>query len=202
MTDVSEFSERTPPPAETDAEAQAAPATTSEGAGPTEPEAATLPVEPPEQAAKRLQAELDELKDRHLRLAAEFDNYKKRMVRERIELADRAQADLLRRLLDPLDDMDRVLAGDPATVSAAALHEGIALLEKKLWKELEAAGLEHIDPRDQPFDPGLHEAVSMVPAPSPDRAGTVAATFQPGYRFKGLLIRPARVQVYSEQGLD
>ncbi|HET7240559.1 MAG TPA: nucleotide exchange factor GrpE, partial [Gemmatimonadales bacterium] len=78
--------------------------------------------------------------------------------------------------------------------------QAVGLVDKKLRKELEAAGLERIDPVGQPFDPSLHEAVSTLPPPSPDRDHTVSATFQTGYRFKGTLIRPARVQVYSEQG--
>jgi molecular chaperone GrpE len=73
-------------------------------------------------------------------------------------------------------------------------------VDRKLRKELEAAGLERIDPVNQPFDPGIHEAVSAVPPPRPDLDHVVSATFQVGYRFKGTLVRPARVQVYSTQG--
>ena len=73
-------------------------------------------------------------------------------------------------------------------------------MDKKLRKELEAAGVERIDPAGQPFDPTLHEAVSTVPAPDASRDHTVSATFQSGYRFKGQLVRPARVQVFSTQG--
>ena len=67
-------------------------------------------------------------------------------------------------------------------------------------KELEDAGVERIDPTGAPFDPSQHEAVSTVPAPDRSRDQQVSATFQPGYRFKGVLVRPARVQVYSDQG--
>ena len=73
-------------------------------------------------------------------------------------------------------------------------------MDQKLWKELQAAGLERIDPVGTPFDPSQHEAVSTVPAPDRTQDHQVSATFQPGYRFKGVLVRPARVQVYSEQG--
>ena len=69
-----------------------------------------------------------------------------------------------------------------------------------MWKELQAAGLERIDPVGSAFDPTTQEAVSVVPPPSPEQEQTVAATFQAGYRFKGVLVRPARVQVYSAQG--
>jgi molecular chaperone GrpE len=73
------------------------------------------------------------------------------------------------------------------------------MIDRKLRKELEAAGVERVDPVGQPFDPAEHEAVSVVPAPDPSKDHLVSATFQTGYRFKGALVRPARVQVYSVQ---
>jgi len=139
------------------------------------------------------------VREQHLRLAAEFDNYRKRIARERAELTDRAQAALVSRLLDVLDDMDR-LSRDTGTVTPDWLRHAIELVTRKLDKELSAAGLERVDPVGMPFDPSLHEAVSTVPPPSPDQDHQVSATFQAGYRFKGTLVRPARVQVYSEQG--
>jgi molecular chaperone GrpE len=145
----------------------------------------------------RVEQDLAELKDRHLRLAAEFDNYRKRVARERIELSDRAQAIFIARLLDVLDDLDRLVASDPGT-AADTLRGGLSLVDRKLQKELEAAGVERIDPAGQPFDPAEAEAVSIVPPPDPSKDHIVAATFQVGYRFKGTLVRPARVQVYSE----
>jgi len=147
----------------------------------------------------KLENEVAELKDRHLRLAAEFDNYRKRINRERSELSDRAQASFVAKLLDVLDDMDRLVASDPAT-SLPSLRAGLSAVDRKLWKELEDAGVERIDPVGTPFDPSQHEAVSTVPAPDRSRDQQVSATFQPGYRFKGVLVRPARVQVYSDPG--
>jgi molecular chaperone GrpE len=147
----------------------------------------------------RVEGELAELQDRHLRLAAEFDNYRKRSTRERAELADRAQASFVAKLLDVLDDLDRLVASDPGT-PLPALREGLSAVDRKLWKELEEAGVERIDPVGSAFDPALHEAVSTTPSPDRSKDQTVSATFQPGYRFKGALVRPARVQVYSDQG--
>jgi len=158
-----------------------------------------LPVEPSSEAIRRLEEQLDEARDRHLRLAAEYENYRKRATRERSELNDRAQAGLVGRLLDALDDMDR-LSADGGTASADQIRHAVELVDKKLRKELQAAGLERIEPTGSPFDPTVHEAVSVVPPPSPDQDHKVSATFQVGYRFKGNLVRPARVQVYSEQG--
>jgi molecular chaperone GrpE len=158
-----------------------------------------LPVEPSAEAIRRLEAQLDEARDRHLRLAAEYDNYRKRATRERTELGDRSQAALVSRLLDVLDDMDRLVA-DGSVASGEQLRQAVDLVDKKLRKELQAAGLERIDPAGQPFDPSQHEAVSTIPPPSAAQDHQVSATFQAGYRFKGALVRPARVQVYSEQG--
>jgi len=146
----------------------------------------------------RLEEDLAELKDRHLRLAAEYDNYRKRSSRERAELADRAQASFVAKLLDVLDDLDRLVASDPST-PLTTIREGLSAVDRKLWKELQDAGVERIDPVGTAFDPALHEAVSTTPAPQPSKEQVVSATFQPGYRFKGTLVRPARVQVYSEQ---
>jgi molecular chaperone GrpE len=158
-----------------------------------------LPAEPPEGAITRLEELLRESQERHLRLAAEFDNFRKRVARERIEMADRAQAALVMKLLDVLDDMDRIVASDPAT-PIASVAEGMVLVDRKLRKELEAAGLERLDPAGQPFDPAFHEAVAVLVPPTPESDHTVATTFQVGYRFKGSLVRPARVQVYSSGG--
>jgi molecular chaperone GrpE len=146
----------------------------------------------------KLESEVAELKDRHLRLAAEFDNYRKRINRERAELSDRAQANFVAKLLDVLDDMDRLVASDAST-PLPTLREGLSAVDRKLSKELEDAGVERIDPTGAPFDPSQHEAVSTLPAPDRSRDQQVSATFQPGYRFKGVLVRPARVQVYSDQ---
>jgi molecular chaperone GrpE len=158
-----------------------------------------LPAEVDTEAIKRLEGELEESRDKHLRLAAEFDNYRKRVARERGELTDRAQAGLASRLLDALDDLDRLTA-TMDDLQVEPLREALTLVDKKFWKQLEGAGLERIDPVGATFDPSEHEAVSIVPPPSPEMDHQVSATFQTGYRFKGALVRPARVQVYSEQG--
>lgn len=160
---------------------------------------AGVPMELDAEAVRRLEEQLEQERDRHLRLAAEFDNFRKRAARERGEQTDRAQATLVGRLLDVLDDMERLIA-DGGAASVDQLRHAVELVDKKLEKELQAAGLERLDPAGTPFDPSLHEAVSALPPPSKDQDHLVAATFQPGYRFKGTLVRPARVQVYSDQG--
>lgn len=138
---------------------------------------------------------MTELRDKYLRLAAEFDNYRKRTTRERAETGARAQADLVRHITDSLDDLGRVIAVDPASTDARSVVQGVDLVAKKLLKSLTAAGLEIIDPVNQTFDPAFHEAVATEPALSPEDDHVVSQVFQPGYRFGGQLLRPARVVV-------
>jgi molecular chaperone GrpE len=136
-----------------------------------------------------------ELRDKYLRLAAEFDNYRKRTTRERAETGARAQGELLKHIVDSLDDLGRVIAVDPASTDARSVVQGVDLVAKKLLKSLAAAGLELIDPVNQTFDPSVHEAVATEPALSPEDDHVVSQVFQPGYRFGGQLLRPARVVV-------
>ena len=140
-------------------------------------------------------AELAELTDRYLRLAADYDNFRKRTARERAELESRARADLARRLLEALDDLGRVAHLDPATTVASDVIAGVELVERKVLRELGAVGLERVADTDVPFDPTYHEAIATVAAASEAEDHTVAAVFQVGYRFNGMLLRPARVQV-------
>lgn len=149
-----------------------------------------------EAEVERLSEELEELRDRHLRLAAEYDNFRKRTLKERAEARARSQADLVRALVDELDDLDRVVQIDPAQAAAADVLEGVKLVEKKIWRQLEAAGLERLGAVGDTFDPNLHEAVGSMPTPAPEDDHTVAVVMQPGYRLAGHLVRPARVQVY------
>jgi molecular chaperone GrpE len=147
-----------------------------------------------EQDMESLQREFSTLSDRHLRLAAEFDNYRKRVDRERSDAWGRAQADLASRLLDALDDLERVSAhADDRTEDA--LLQGVQLVERKLRQALASAGLEPVDAEGARFDPNAMEAVAMVPTESQDEDDIVSDVFQRGYTFKGILLRPARVRV-------
>jgi molecular chaperone GrpE len=151
-------------------------------------------------ATAELERKLAEAQDRYLRQAAEYDNYRKRMIKERTEMVPRAQGDLVRQLLDPLDDLARFAHVDPATVDAATVVQGADMVEKKLLKALQAAGLEVVDPMNQSFDPQLHEAVATEPALSPEDDHVVARVYQTGYKFNGQLLRPARVVVKQWNG--
>lgn len=143
---------------------------------------------------ENLRLDLSKANDRHLRLAAEFDNYRKRIERERTELYARAQAELTARLLEAIDDLERVADyGEDTPVTA--LLQGVQLVEKKLQTVLASLGLEAIDPKGEVFDPSTMEGLATVEAEHPEEDEVVSDVFQKGYRFKGQLIRPARVRV-------
>ena len=150
-----------------------------------------------EDLEEEIEAELAGLKDRFLRLQAEFDNYKKREARERSAAWARAKGDLVQKLLGTLDDLERVTRLDPDRTPASAVIEGVALLERKLVDTLEREGLTRIGEVGEPFDPHMHDAISTLPTPSAELGGTVAAVAIPGYAFGSQLLRPAQVQVYE-----
>jgi len=157
-------------------------------------------LESPEAAAERLARELSDLNERHLRLAAEYDNFRKRTAKERMELTARAQGDLVKQIIDPLDDLARVIAQGPGASDAKTVLDAVEVVDKKMMKALAAAGLEVINPVGEPFDPERHEAVSIAPAASAAEDHIVAMVFQPGYLFKGQLLRAARVVVKQWNG--
>lgn len=147
-----------------------------------------------------LQSEFEELNDRHLRLAAEFTNYRRRADAESLAVWGRAQADLVRRFLDVLDDLQRVSGLDPAeeSVTVQSIVEGIDLVERKFLRALQDVGAEVVDPEEgDPFDPGTMEAMLRMPTDDPERDDCVAQVFQKGYVVDGNLVRPARVGVYK-----
>jgi molecular chaperone GrpE len=141
-----------------------------------------------------LQTDLAMASDRYLRLAAEFDNYRKRVERERADARGRAQAELAGRLLDSLDDLERVSHHADSSTHESLL-QGVQLVERKLRQALVTAGLEVVHAEGAPFDPNTMEAVAMVGTDSPDEDDVVSDVFQRGYSFKGTLLRPARVRV-------
>lgn len=143
---------------------------------------------------------LAEQKDKYLRLAAEYDNFRRRATKERQEAGSRAQADLLRPLLDALDDLSRFAHLDPAATPAATIVEGVQMVEKKMLKGFGAAGLQIVDPVGKPFDPSQHEAVSTEPTKNPEEDHLIARVYQMGYVFNGQLLRPARVVVKQFNG--
>jgi molecular chaperone GrpE len=135
------------------------------------------------------------VRDKYLRLGAEYENFRKRQAKEREEARHRAQGDLVLGLLDALDDLARFAHLDPAATDAKTVVDGAEMVERKLLKTLAGHGLEVVNPMDHPFDPALHEAVQTEPALSPEDDHMVGRVFQPGYVLNGRLLRPARVTV-------
>jgi molecular chaperone GrpE len=141
--------------------------------------------------------ELGRAMDQFRRLAADFDNYKKRNERERLETTSRAQADVVRRLLDVVDDLELVAAYSEDT--PAPLLEGVQLVERKHLQILGSLGLERIEAEGATFDPTTMEGLATVPAESADQDDLVADVFQQGYLFNGQVLRPARVRVKQHE---
>lgn len=153
-------------------------------------------VEAPEAAILRLTEEVEEHKDRHLRLAAEFDNFRKRMDRQRNEIRQNARSEVMRSILETLDNLSRVTALDVSEAKAEDVIEGVQMVERSLMRELEGVGLTQVGFVDERFDPNDHEAVATAHAPDEDKVDLIAAVLQVGYRLGDILLRPARVQVY------
>ncbi len=149
----------------------------------------------PEEVIATLSAELEALEDRHLRLVAEFDNFRKRTIKERAEQSQRAQADLALQLLESLDDLARVSELGSSDHDAAAILEGVQLVERKLQRSLEQLGLKRIEAVGQRFNPELHEAMVTVSTENPEEDETVSQEFAKGYTFGSSLLRPSRVEV-------
>jgi len=150
---------------------------------------------------ERLEGELDELRDIHLRKLAEFDNFRKRTERERVEIRRRAIEELVRELLPVLDNFERALEHRSESTSAA-FHEGVEMIAKQFWDTLERQGVEVVDPIGEKFSPEFHEAVHRVEDSSLE-PGTIASVLTKGYVCNGRLVRPAMVGVVadvSEQG--
>ncbi|MEI6624917.1 MAG: nucleotide exchange factor GrpE [Thermoleophilia bacterium] len=134
----------------------------------------------------------DDYLDQLRRLAAEFDNYKKRMAREHEELRERAAERLLRDLLPVFDDLERALEAFE-TAENDAIANGVALVHRALWTLLEREGVAELDPTGEMFDPHRHEALLSQPADAPD--GTVLQVLQKGFLLGDRVLRPARVVV-------
>jgi molecular chaperone GrpE len=139
-------------------------------------------------------------RDKYLRLAAEYDNYRKRSAKERQDAGTRAQAELVRQLVEALDDVARFAHIDPTTTDAGTIVQGVDMVEKKLLKALGGAGLEVINPLGETFDPALHEAVATEPTSAREDDHVVSRVYQPGYVFRSQLLRPARVVVKQWNG--
>jgi molecular chaperone GrpE len=155
-----------------------------------------------EQEIAALSAALASQKDKYLRAMADFENAKKRLVRERQEAESKGMGYLIKGILDSLDDLGRFAHLDPSTVDTKTVVDGVELVERKILKSLAGHGLELVNPVDAAFDPAFHEALTTVPAKSKEEDHLVAQVYQVGYVFNGQLLRPARVVVKQWKGDD
>ena len=144
---------------------------------------------------EKTQFELQEMKDKYLRLVAEFDNFRKRNARERVELIQTAGKDVITSLLDVLDDSERAQKQLESGSDIKTQQEGVILVFNKLRNLLTAKGLRSMQSIGQDFDADKHEAITEIPAPSGDMKGKVVDEVQKGYYLNDKIIRYAKVVV-------
>ena len=143
----------------------------------------------------KAQAEIAELKNQILYKVAEFENYRKRTLKERAELILNGGEKFITAILPILDDMERAIENGAKTDDPEVLREGMALIHQKFMKTLEAQGVSKIDTENADFDTDLHEAVAMVPGMGDDKKGKVIDCLQQGYKLNDKVIRHAKVAV-------
>ena len=143
------------------------------------------------------QKKYNEMNDKYLRLYSEFDNYRKRSARERIEFTKTASADIFSAILPILDDFDRAAKALEQSSEIETVKEGMSLIHNKLWNTLHQKGLEPLDAIGKEFDSELFEAITSYPATEPDMKGKVIDVLEKGYTLNGKVIRFAKVVVGS-----
>jgi molecular chaperone GrpE len=148
-----------------------------------------------EEVKEDLQAKVDELNDRYLRLYSEFDNYKKRTGKERIELIKTAGVEILSEMIPVLDDIERAVKSNEKAEDIEAIKNGIKLIYNKFANSLTKKGLEPLEVIGKDFDAELHEAITSIAAPSEDMKGKVIDEIEKGYLLNGKVIRYAKVIV-------
>lgn len=146
-------------------------------------------------AEEKLKAELNEANDRYLRLYAEFDNFKRRTSKERVELLQTAGRDVIADLLTVLDDFERAAKSMESATDIEPVKEGVALVHSKLKNILANKGLKEMNAKGAAFDADLHEAITNIPAPSDDLKGKVIDEIEKGYSLNDKVIRFAKVVV-------
>lgn len=148
-----------------------------------------------EEKIVRLQAELDKEKKEYLFLMAEFDNFRKRTVKEKAEIIKNASGQAMKGLLPIVDDFERGLEATKDTADAAAVREGMELIYNKLVKYMESNGVKAMQTTGEPFDADLHEAIAQVPAQADEQKDKIIDTVSKGYTINGKVLRHAKVVV-------
>lgn len=148
-----------------------------------------------EDEVEKLKGELEKEKKEYLFLMAEFDNFRKRTLKEKSELIKNAAESAFKGLLPIVDDFERALKASEGSEDANAMREGMELIYKKLKKYMEQNGVKEMDPEDKEFDADKHEAISVVPVPDENQKGKILDTVEKGYMINDKVLRHAKVVV-------
>lgn len=159
------------------------------------PEQELSPEEKLQKDLSEAEARIADMQDKYLRLSAEFDNYRKRTMKEKAEIIKTAAEKTITAILPVLDDMERAIANMQKSDDAKALLEGVELINAKFIKILSQEGLNKIETNNADFDTDFHEAIAMIPAPTEEQKGKVLDCVQTGYKLNDKVIRHAKVAV-------
>lgn len=142
-----------------------------------------------------LQAQYDELNRKYLLLYSDFDNFRKRSIKEKADIISTASGDVIKDLLGVLDDFERAITNNENVDDVEMVKEGFKLIHQKMMNTLKAKGLEAMEAKGDDFDPDKHEAITQIPAPSKKEKGKVVDVIERGYNLKGHVLRYAKVVV-------
>jgi molecular chaperone GrpE len=154
-----------------------------------------VPVNDSEKRIAELEEQVAQQNDKFLRLYSEFDNFRKRTAREKVELLNTAGEDIIKNLLPIIDNFERAIRTNEKATDVKAINEGINLIAQMMKSSLQQRGLVAINSIGEVFNTDLHEAITEIPAPSPDMKGKVVDEVEKGYTLNGKVIRFAKVVV-------
>ena len=143
----------------------------------------------------RAQRDAADWKDKYMRLYAEFDNFRKRSMKEKSEILSSASGELMKELLPIVDDFDRAMQANAGVDNIDVVKEGFVLIHSKLYRKLESKGLKPMEAAGKPFDTDYHEAITQIPAPTPDMVGKVVDEVEKGYLLHEKVLRYAKVVI-------
>lgn len=161
----------------------------------TEPEVEKKEEQPQESEVDKLKKQLADLNDKYMRTCAEYDNYRKRTAREKADLIKSAGSDIIAGLLPVIDDFERAMTHMKDKADVEAVKDGVALIYKKFNDYLGKRGVSVIETQGMPLDTSVHEAITMLPAPTPDMKGKIMDCVEKGYKLGDKVLRFAKVVV-------
>lgn len=186
------MNEETKTPVQGDSYGEAGENTAKEGVNQELPE---IPVNESEKRIAELEEQVALLNDKYLRIYSEFDNFRKRTAREKVELLNSAGEEIIRSLLPVLDNFERAIKTNETASDVKAVNEGVNLIAQMLRSTMQQKGLQVIKAIGEPFNTDLHEAITEIPSPTPDLKGKVVDEIEKGYTLNGKVIRYSKVVV-------